>query len=91
MEPPRPDNNENRKPSSYRLPLVIAAAGVLLIVLGFIIPVGGWNVLLVLLGIILFIAAAFSIRLWFIGDWIPSLFAEKKRGNKDDIPPPPTI
>jgi hypothetical protein len=64
---------------------------VLLLVLGFLLPVGGWNVLLVVLGILLILAAAFSIRVVFIRDWIPTMFAEKERGNKGDLPPPPTI
>jgi hypothetical protein len=84
-------NDQNSKLSKYRLPLFLGVAGVLSLVLGFIIPVQGWNVLLIFLGLILFLAAAFSIRLWFIGDWIPTLFAEKERGNKDDLPPPPTV
>ncbi len=90
MEARRTVNDQNRKPSPYRLPLVIGAAGVLLLVLGFLIPVPGWNVFLILLGFILILAAAFSIRLSFMGDWIPTLFAENERGNKGDLPPPPT-
>ncbi len=91
MVPRRTVNDQNSKPSQYRLPLIVGVAGVLSLVLGFIIPVQGWNVLLILLGFILLLAVAFSIRLWFIGDWIPTLFAEKERGNKDDLPPPPTV
>jgi len=32
-------------------------------------------------------AAAFSIKVSFIGDWIPALYAEKERG-KSNLPPP---
>jgi len=90
MVPRRTVNDPNNKPSQYRLPFFVGVAGVILLALGFIIPVQGWNVLLIALGSILLFAAAFSIRLWFIGDWIPTLFAEKERDNKDDLPPPPT-
>jgi hypothetical protein len=77
----------NTQLSRYRLPLLIGVAGVILLVLGFIIPGWGW---LAWLGLVLFLAAAFSVRVSFIGDWIPTLFARKERGNKNDIPPPPT-
>jgi hypothetical protein len=91
MVPRRTVNDPNTKPSQYRLPLFVGVAGIILLVLGFIIPVHGWNLLLIVLGLILLFAAAFSIRLWFIGDWIPTLFAEKEPDNKDDLPPPPTV
>jgi hypothetical protein len=87
----RPENELERKTSKYRFPLIVGVAGLILIVLGFIIPVLGWNTLIIWLGFILLIAAAFSVRLWFIGDWIPTLLAEKERGKEDDIPPPPTL
>ncbi len=90
MEPRRTVNDQSSQPSQYRLPLFVGVAGVILLVLGFIIPVQGWNVLLIVLGLVLLIAVAFSIRLWFIEDWIPALFAEKE-GGKDDLPPPPTM
>jgi hypothetical protein len=87
----RPENALERKTSKYRFPLIVGVAGLILIVLGFIIPVLGWNAVIIWLGFILLIAAAFSVRLWFIGDWIPTLLAEKERGKEDDIPPPPTL
>ena len=87
----RPGNDPMSKPSKYRLPFYVGVTGLILLVLGFIIPVQGWNALLMVLGFILLFAAAFSIRLGFIGDWIPTLFAEKERGKEDDIPPPPTV
>jgi hypothetical protein len=87
----RSENDLDRTPSKYRLPLVVGMAGLILLVVGFLLPVQGWNALLMVLGFILLFAAAFSIRLWFIGDWIPTLLAEKERGKEDDIPPPPTV
>lgn len=87
----RPENELKSKPSKYRLPLFVGVAGIILLVLGFIIPVQGWNLLFIWLGIILLFAAAFSVRLWFIGDWIPTLLAGKERGKDDDLPPPPTV
>jgi len=90
MVPRRTVNDPDTKPSPYRLPILVGLAGVILLALGFIIPIQGWNVLLIVLGLMLLFAAAFIIRLWFIGDWIPTLFAEKGRDSKDDLPPPPT-
>ncbi len=87
----RPENELKSKPSKYRLPLIIGVAGLIFIVLGFIIPVLGWNTLLIWLGIILLLGASFSARVWFIGDWIPTLLAENERGKGNDIPPPPTV
>jgi hypothetical protein len=87
----RPENELERKTSKYRFPLIVAAAGLIFIVLGFIIPVLGWNTLLIWLGIILLLGASFSAKIWFIGDWIPTLFAENERGKGNDIPPPPTL
>jgi len=76
-----------RKRSPYRLHLLIGAVGVLLIVLGFVIP--GWQ-WLIFVGALLFFAAAFTLRLWFVEGWIPTLFANKGTGN-DHLPPPPTV
>jgi hypothetical protein len=87
----RTENDLERKASKYRLPLFAAVAGSILVIVGFILPVQGWNALLIWLGFILLLAVAFSIRLWFIGDWIPTLLAEKERGKDGDIPPPPTL
>ena len=81
-------NDPNSKPSQYRLPLFVGAAGVIMLVLGFTIPGWGW---LAWLGFILIFAVAFTVRLWFIGDWIPTLFAAKERDNENDLPPPPTV
>jgi hypothetical protein len=76
------------KPSPYRLPVLLGAAGVILLVLGFII---GWT-WLVLLGFALLLAAAFSVRLWFLWDWTPTLFAEKAHDEDPwHILPPPTL
>ena len=81
-------NNPDSKPSKYRYLVFLGVAGVVILVLGFIIPGWGW---LAWLGFILIFAVAFTVRLWFTGDWIPALFAEKERDNKDSLPPPPTI
>ncbi len=63
-------------------------------VLGLILPVPGWNVLLMGLGLLLFwllfFVVAFRTRLWSVGDWSPTLLAEKERGKEDYLPPPPT-
>jgi hypothetical protein len=82
-------NDQDSKPSKYRSLVPLGGAGVIMIVLGFII---GW-VWLVWLGFILFLAAAFLTRLWFFGDWIPTLFAAKERDHEDswNLPPPPTL
>ena len=82
------EEQDNSKPSRYRLPLFVGVAGVILLVLGFIIPGWGW---LAWLGLILFFAVAFTVRLWFVGDWIPALFAAKERDHEDSLPPPPTV
>lgn len=85
-------NDPNSKPSNNRDLAFVGVAGVILIVLGlvlgFIIPGWGW---LAWLGFILILAAAFTFRLWFIGNWIPTLFADKEHDNEDFLPPPPTI
>ncbi len=87
MAPRRTVTDQNSKPSQYRLPFIVGVVGVILLVLGFIIPFQGWNVLLVVLGLMLLFAVAFTIRLWFIGDWTPKLF---ERDGGDDLPSPPT-
>lgn len=79
--------DQNSKPSQYRLPIIVGAVGVILLVLGYIIPFQGWNNLLFFLGLIILFAVVFIIRLWFIGDWTPKLF---ERDGGDDLPPPPT-
>ena len=83
-------NDPGSKPSKNRDLAFVAVAGVILLVLGFIIPGWGW---LAWLGFILLIAAAFTFRLGFIGAWTPTLFAEKERDNEDSwrLPPPPTM
>ena len=86
MVPRRTVHDSNTKLSQYGLPFVLGVVGALLLALGCIIPIQGWNVLLIWLGAILLFAAAFSTRLWFIGDWIPRLFAGKERDKKDDYP-----
>jgi glucan phosphoethanolaminetransferase (alkaline phosphatase superfamily) len=68
-----------------RLPFFLVGAGVLMMVLG--VFVFGW-VWLALLGFLLTIAAAFSIKLSFFGNWIPALYDEKEQ---DSLPPPPTM
>ena len=85
MPPENTEANQTRKRSSYRLPGIVAAAGVLLLVLGFSIPGWGW---LAWIGFVLLIAAAFTMGITFYGDWIPSLFRSDKT---DDLPPPPTL
>jgi hypothetical protein len=81
-------NDPNSKPAQYRDLVFLGVGGVILLVLGFIIPGWGW---LAWLGFILIWAAAFTFRLGFIGAWIPTLLAKKERDNKDFLPPPPTI
>ena len=90
METRRPENVQNSQPSPYRLPLFVGAILLVLGLLGFLLPVQGWNWLLIVLGLTLLFAVVFSIRLRFIGDWIPTLFAAKERGKEGDLPPPPT-
>ena len=80
-------NEQNSQPSPYRLPFFLGGAGVLMLVLG--VFVLGWP-WLAWLGFFLTLAAAFSIKLSFFGDWIPALYAEKEQG-KDSLPPPPTM
>src|SRR5215471_20735074 len=75
--------NQIRNRSHYRLPAMVAVAGVSLLVLGFSLPGWGW---LAWIGLALFIAAAFTMRITFFGEWIPSLFRPDKT---DDLPPPP--
>mgnify|MGYP002404275163 CR=1 FL=1 len=86
----RTENDPNSKPSQYRVLVFLGVAGVIMLVLGFIIPGWGW---LALLGFLVIWAAALTFRVGFIGAWIPTLFAEteKERDNKDFLPPPPTI
>src|SRR6266852_4914305 len=81
-------NDPNSKPSPYRSLVPLGGAGVIMLVLGFIIPGWGW---LAWVGFILILAAAFLTRLWFFGDWIPTMFQAKERDNKDSLPPPPTV
>jgi hypothetical protein len=87
----RLENEPKSKSSKYRLPLFIALAGSIMIVIGFVIPVQGWNELLMLLGLVILLGVAFSIKILFTGDWIPTLFAENERGELKEIPPPPTL
>jgi hypothetical protein len=87
----RTENDFERTSSKYRLPLSVGVVGLIFIILGFIIPVLGWNTLLIWLGIILLLGASFSAKIWFMGDWIPTLFAENESGKGNDIPPPPTL
>jgi hypothetical protein len=82
----RPGNDTNSKPSRYRYPLIVGGAGVISLILGFIIL--GW-LWLAWLGFILILAAAFLIRVSFFGDWIPTLFAAKERDHKDNLTLPP--
>ncbi len=55
MAPRRTVNVQDSKLSRYRLPLLVGVAGVLLLVLGFVIPGGWW---LALLGLILCLGGA---------------------------------
>ena len=87
MKNRRSVNDQKSQTSPYRLPFFLVGAGVLMMVLG--VFVLGW-VWLGLLGFFLTIAAAFSIRLSFFGDWTPALYDEKDQG-KDSLPPPPTM
>ena len=90
MTPRHTADDQNSQPSRDRLPLFLGVAGAILLVLGFIIPVQGWNFLLVWLGIVLLVSVAFTIKLSFFGNWTPTMFADEERG-KDGLPPPPTI
>src|SRR5438309_5644894 len=72
----------NRKPSKYRINLFVGAAAVLMIVLGFVIPAWQW---LIFVGAVLFFAAAFSMRVWFVEGWIPTMFANKGPGHNDSL------
>jgi len=87
MTPRRTVNDQNRKPSKYRINLFVGAAAVLMIVLG--VVLAGWH-WLIFVGAVLFFAAAFSMRLWYVEGWIPTLFANKGPGKNDVPPPPPT-
>ena len=69
MTPRRTGDIPTTKPSPYRLPLLLGAAGVILLVLGFSIPGWGW---LAWLGFLLLLVAALSYRWWFwfsAADW----------------------
>ena len=56
MAPRRTVNHQNRKPSPYRLPLLLlGAAGVLLLLLAVLLPVDGWKVLFIALALILLV------------------------------------
>ena len=83
-------NDQNSQPSPFRLPFFLGGAGVLMLVLG--VFVLGW-VWLALLGFFLIFASAFSIKLSFVGDWIPALYDEKEHDHEDSwrLPPPPTL
>ena len=61
MATPPPESRPHSKPSPYRLPVVLGAAGVILLVLGFLM---GWG-WLALVGFLLILGAAYSVRLWF--------------------------
>ena len=82
-----PESSPTRKLSPYRLSVLLGAAAVLLLVLGFIL---GWT-WLALLGFIFFISAAASLRTRFFLDWRPTLV---KANEQDEDPwhilPPPT-
>lgn len=80
------ESSPTRKPSPYRLPVLLGAAGIILLVLGFIMGLT-W---LAMAGFLLFLSAAFSLRAWFFWDWRPSLY---KTNEHDEDPwhilPPP--
>jgi len=81
-------NDQNSQPSPYRLPLFLGGAGVLMWVLA--VFVLGW-VWLALLGFLLFLSAAMSLRAWFFWDWRPTLVKAKEH-DEDPwhiLPPPP--
>jgi hypothetical protein len=86
MADSRPGNDTNRKPSRYFFPLIIGGAGVISLVVGLFIL--GW-VWLALLGFILIIAAAFSIRISIIGGWVPTLLTAKEGDHEDSLTLPP--
>ena len=88
MATPPTESSSHRKPSPYRLPVVLGAAGVILFVLGFIIPGWGW---LALVGFLLFLGAAYSARVWILWDWRPTLVSTKEHDEDPwHILPPPT-
>ena len=90
MAPRRTVSVQASKLSRYRLPLLVGVAGVLLLVLGFVIPGWWW---LALLGLLLCLGAGLSQRSWWTGDWIPGwwsvekdqrLWEEKDRDHEDE-------
>ena len=88
MATPPIESRPDRKPSPYRLPVLLGATGVILFVLGFII---GWG-WLALVGFLLILGAAFSVRLWFFMDWTPTLVSAKEHDEDPwHILPPPTL
>ena len=76
-----------RKSSPYRLSVLLGAVAVILLMLGFIL---GWT-WLALVGFLLFVSAAASLRTRFFMDWRPTLV---KANEHDEDPwhilPPPT-
>jgi hypothetical protein len=87
MATPPPESSPPRQPSPYRLPVVLGAAGVLLLVLGLIF---GWT-WLALVGFVLFLGAVGSLRVWFLWDWRPTLVKAKEHDEDPwHILPPPT-
>ncbi|HEV7234602.1 MAG TPA: hypothetical protein VGN15_00390 [Ktedonobacteraceae bacterium] len=78
----------NNQPPPYRYAVIVGAAGVVMLVLGFTIPGLGW---IAWVGLIVTIPAAFLIRIRFVGDWIPTLFGPKERDKENNLPPPPTV
>ena len=87
MATPPTESSPTRKLSPYLLSVLLGAAGVILLVLGFILGLT-W---LALVGFLLFISAAASLRTRFFLDWRPSLV---KVNEHDEDPwhilPPPT-
>lgn len=87
MATPPTESSPTSKPLPYRLPVLLGAAGVILLVLGFIF---GWT-WLALVGFLLFLGAAVSFRAVFFWDWRPTL--DKAKEYDEDpwhILPPPT-
>jgi hypothetical protein len=88
MATPPAESSPTSKPSPYRLPVLLGAAGVILLVLGLII---GWA-WLALVGFLLILGAAYSVRVWFLSDWRPTLV---KANEHDEDPwhilPPPIL
>jgi hypothetical protein len=83
------ESSPNRKPTHYRSLVPLGGAGVILLVLGFIIGLT-W---LAWLGLICILATAFLTKLWFFGDWAPTLLAAKEHDHENPwhLPPPPTL